>query len=335
MSQTESELLTRFVWTGPALSRAIVSIAEVGIADLIEPGQPQPVSLLACATKTDESVLYRVLRFVASHGIFQETISQHFDHTALSAVLRSDAPGSYRAAAQLAHPIFSAWDGLHHSLYTGEPGFQKVFGAPVFHYIGTHPELGPAFDAGMTSMNFYETDAMLDAYDFAGVSVLADIGGGNGSLISAVLQRYPQMTGIVFDQDHAAGRAQETVRASGVADRCTVISGNFFSAIPPGADAYLLRHVIHDWTDEQSIQILRQCRKVIPVTGRLLIVDSVVPAGNAPSPAKDYDILMMIYPGGRERTEEEFRTLCRASGFDLISTTPTASMVSVLMAKPV
>jgi len=334
MSQTETDLLTTLVWTGPVLSRAIVSIAEIGIADLIEEGQPQPVSLLAAGTKTNESVLYRVLRFVASHGIFQETGNRSFDHTPLSATLRSDAPGSYRAGAQLLHPIFAAWDGLHHTLYTGEPGFQKVFGAPVFNYIVAHPELGPLFDAGMTSMNFYETGAMLDAYDFSSANVLADIGGGNGSLISAVLRRYPQMKGILFDQDHVAGRAQENIRASGVADRCTIVPGNFFEAIPPGADTYLFRHIIHDWTDEQSIQILRQCRKVIPANGRLLIADSVVPSGNTPSAAKDYDMLMLIYPGGRERSKEEFGELCKASGFELASITPTTTMISVVTARP-
>jgi hypothetical protein len=335
MSQAENERLTRLVWTGPALSRAIASIAEIGMADLIEPGQSQPVNHLSNATKTDQGVLYRVLRFLASHGIFQETQNRHFDHTALSAVLRTDAPGSYRGAARLLHPVFAAWDGLHHSLYTGEPGFQKAFGAPVFDYIVAHPELGPLFDAGMTSMNFYETGAMIDAYDFTGVDVLADVGGGNGSLISALLQRYPKMKGILFDQDHVAGRAQENLRSSGVGDRCTVIAGNFFEAIPSGADAYLFRHIIHDWTDEQSIQILRQCRQVIPANGRLLIVDSVVPAGNAPSPAKDYDILMLTYPGGRERTEEEFRTLCTAAAFEVTSITPTPTMISVVTARPV
>jgi hypothetical protein len=334
MSQAETEHLNRIV-IGAALSRALSSIAEFGIADLIQPGEPQPVSHLASASRTNAPVLYRVLRFMASHGIFQDTRDRHFDHTALSAVLRSDAPASYRAGAQLFHHLFPAWDGLHHSLQTGEPGFQKVFGAPVFDYVGAHPELGPIFDAGMTSLNFYETAAMLDAYDFTGINVLADIGGGNGSLVAAVLTRYPQMRGILFDLGHVAGRAQDNLRTSGLADRCTVITGSFFETIPSGADAYLFRHIIHDWTDEQCIQILGHCRKAIPANGKLLIVDGVVPPGNASSLVKDYDMTMLTFPGGRERTEAEFATLCKASGFELTSITRTTSMISVVTGKPV
>jgi hypothetical protein len=244
---------------------------------------------------------------MASYGLFQESDNRHFDHTPLSAALRSDAPGSYRAAAQLFHPIFAAWEGLHHSIQTGEPAFNKVFGAPVFDYIQTHPDLGPLFDAGMGSINFYETAALLDAYHFGGINVLADIGGGNGSLISAVLARHPKMHGILFDLGHVVGRAKENLQAAGLADRCRVIEGSFFESIPAGADAYLFRHIIHDWTDEQCIQILGNCRKVIPATGKLIIADCVVPAGNKPSLSKDMDITMLTFPGGQERTEAQFR----------------------------
>jgi hypothetical protein len=334
MPQAETEVLTRII-IGAALSRVVGSIAELGVADLIQPGQPQPVSHLAGATKTHEPSLYRMLRFMASHGLFQETTNRHFDHTALSAALRTGVPDSYRAAAQLFHHTFAAWGGLHHSLLTGEPAFINAYGAPVFGYIAAHPELGPIFDAGMTSLNYYETPAMLDACDLTGIGVLADIGGGNGSLISAVLARYPGMKGILFDLGHVAGRAKDNLKASGLSDRCTVIEGSFFETIPAGADAYLFRHIIHDWTDEQCSQILGHCRNAIPANGRLLIVDCVVPGGNAPSIAKDYDITMLTFPGGQERTEAEFRSLLKASGFELISITPTTTMISVVEGKPV
>jgi precorrin-6B methylase 2 len=329
MAQQETEHLTRILISA-ALSRAVGSVAELGVADLIQTGQPQPVEHLARASKTHEPSLYRILRFMASYGIFQETGNRHFDHTPLSAALRSDAPGSLRAGAQLFHHIFAGWDGLHHSIQTGEPAFTKVFGAPIFEYIPTHPELGPIFDAGMTSINYYETAAMLDAYKFTGINVLADIGGGNGSLLSAVLARYPHMQGILFDLGHVVGRAKENLKAAGLADRCRVIEGSFFESVPAGADAYLFRHIIHDWTDEQSIQILRHCRKVIPAHGKLLIADCVVPAGNAPSLAKDMDIAMLTFPGGQERTEAQFRSLLKASGFELKSITPTTTMISVV-----
>ncbi len=334
MAQQETEQLTHIL-TSAALSRAVSTIAELGVADLIQAGHPEAVEHLASATKTHEPSLYRILRFMASHGLFQEAENRHFDHTPLSAALRSDAPGSYRAAAQLFQPIFAAWEGLDQSVQTGEPGFNKVFGVPVFEYIPLHPELGPLFDAGMTSMNFYETPAMLDAYDFSGIRVLADIGGGNGSLISAVLARYPNMKGMLFDLGHVVGRAKENLQAAGLDGRCSVSEGSFFETIPGGADAYLFRHIIHDWTDEQCIQILGHCRRAIPANGKLLIVDSVVPAGNAASLSKDMDMIMLTFPGGQERTEAQFGALLKAAGFELTSITPTTSMVSVVEGKPV
>jgi O-methyltransferase domain len=195
--------------------------------------------------------------------------------------------------------------------------------------------MGPIFDAGMTSLNFYETVAVLDAYDFAGINVLADIGGGDGSLLSAVLARYPNMKGILFDLGHVVRRAKENLKAAGLAERCGVIEGSFFESIPAGADAYLFRHIIHDWTDEQSIQILGHCRKVIPANGNLLIVDCVVPGGNAPSPSKDMNVNMLTFPGGQERTEAQFRSLLKASRFELKSITPTTTMINVVQGKPV
>jgi hypothetical protein len=335
VGQQENEQLSQITITGAALSRAVCSIAELGVADLIEAGQPQPVEYLARASNAHEPSLYRVLRFLASHGLFQETEHRHFDHTPLSAVLRTDAPDSYRAGAQLFHHLFAGWNGLHHSAQTGEPGFNKVFGAPIFDYIQAHPEMGPVFDAGMTSFNCYETAAILDAYDFSGINVLADIGGGNGSLLSAVLSRNPKMKGILFDLGHVVGRAKEKLKAAGLAERCTAIEGSFFESIPAGADAYLFRHIIHDWTDEQCMQILGNCRKVIPANGKLLIADCVVPAGNAPCMSKGMDMVMLTFPGGKERTEAEFRSLLKASGFELKSITRTATTICVVEGRPV
>ena len=333
MAQAETEQLNRMVLSA-ALSRAICTVAELGIADHIGAGTAQPVELLAKATATHERSLYRILRFLASHGLFQETGERQFDHTPLSQCLRSDAEGSYRAAAQMFHQTFQAWDGLHHSALTGEPGFNKVFGQPIFEYIGAHPELAPIFDAAMSAIHGHETAAMLDAYDFSGVQVLADIGGGNGSLIGAVLQRYPAMKGMLFDLGHVTGRAQEFIQAGGLSDRCSILEGSFFESIPGGADAYIFRHIIHDWTDEQCVQILNHCRQVIPSNGRLLIVEAVVPEGNQPSLAKDFDMTMLTFPGGIERTEMEYGSLLEQAGFRLTSFTPTASPVSVIEGIP-
>ncbi len=187
----------------------------------------------------------------------------------------------------------------------------------------------------MPAIHGHETTAMLEAYDFSAIQLLADIGGGNGSLIGAVLQRYPKLKGLLFELGHVVGRARESLRAYGVDNRCSVLEGNFFESVPSGADAYLFRHIIHDWTDEQSVQILNNCRKVIPNNGRLLIIEAVVPTGNEPSLAKDFDMVMLALPGGIERTEEEYRFLLELAGFQLSSITPTASVISVVEGKPI
>jgi hypothetical protein len=333
MAQAETEHLSKIVLNA-ALSRAVCTVAELGVADHIEAGAAQPVESLAQATATHERSLYRILRFLASYGIFQETGNRQFEHTPLSLALRTDAQASFRPAAQMFHQMFAAWDGLHHAALTGEPGFNKVFGQPIFDYIGAHLELAPVFDAGMTSIHGHETAAMLEAYDFSGVQVLADIGGGNGSLISAVLARYPAMRGMLFDLGHVTGRARENIQSKGLGDRCTISEGSFFESIPEGADAYLFRHIIHDWTDEQCVQILSNCRKVIPNNGRLLIVEAVVPEGNEPSLSKQFDMTMLVFPGGLERTEMEYRTLFEQAGFRLTTITPTGSAVSVVEGIP-
>ncbi len=333
MAQRETEQLNA-IFQAAALSRALCTAADLGIADHITQGSPKSAGYLARATGAHERSLYRMLRFLASHGLFHETNNGEFDHTPLSAALRSDVKGSYRAAAQLFHHVFSGWDGLDHAVRTGESGFTKVFGKPVFEYAAEHPEIGALFDAGMTCIHGYETTAMLEAYDFGGIRVLADIGGGNGSLIAAVLKRYPAMHGLLFDLGHVVGRARENVNASGIADRCRVIEGSFFETLPTGADAYLFRHIIHDWTDEQSVGILSRCRKAMPANGRLLIVECAVPTGNAPSISKDFDMTMMTFPGGVERTEAEFRTLFEKSGFKLTSVTPTTTMISIIEGTP-
>ena len=333
MALRETEQLTRMI-TAAALSRAICTIGELGIADHIEPGVPQPVKRLAERTGAHARSLYRMLRFMASHGVFRETADHSFDHTAPSAALISTADGSFRPAARMFHRMFAGWDGLHHAVATGGQSFEHVYGQPLFDHICSNPELAPIFDAGMTAFHGHETNAMLDAYDFSDTRVLADIGGGNGSLLGAVLLKYPHIRGILFDLGHVAGRARAAMQTLGLHERCSVVEGNFFESIQEGADTYLMRHIIHDWTDEQSVQILRNCRKVIPPTGRVLLVEFAVPPGNEPALGKDADMLMLAFPGGMERTEEEYRVLFEQSGFKLVKTTPTSSAVCVVEGRP-
>jgi hypothetical protein len=334
MGLQETEELTSMI-ARAALARAICTIGELGVADHIRAGTPQSVRELARLANAHELSLYRVLRFTASYGVFREVGHREFDHTALSSALSTNAEGSFRAAARMYHRIFAGWDGLHHTVQTGEPSFEKVYGKPLFEYIGAHPDLAPIFDAGMTAFHGPETDAMLDAYDFGEIERLADIGGGNGSLIGAVLQRYPNLKGILYDIGHVTQRASQALRTLGLQKRCSVIAGDFFESVPEGADAYLMRHIIHDWPDEQAIRILSNCRRVIPRHGRILLVEFAVPSGNEPSLGKDTDMIMLAFPGGMERTEEQYRVLLERSGFRLSHVTPTRSAVCVIEGRPV
>jgi O-methyltransferase domain len=334
MAVVETERLSRMV-ASAALGRAISTIAELGIADHIPPASSQPVEKLAEFTGTHERNLYRLLRFTASYDVFRETGDREFEHTSLSALLRTDADGTFQPAAKMFHHIFAGWNGIHHAVKTGESSFENVYGQALFPYVGAHPELAPIFDAGMTAFHGHETQAMLDAYDFSGVKVLADIGGGNGSLLAAVLRRYPEIRGILFDLGHVCGRSRAAMQSHGLSDRCSVLEGSFFDSIPEGADTYLMRHIIHDWTDEQSVQILSNCRKVIPKDGRVLLVEFEVSGPNQPCLGKDADMIMLAFPSGMERTKEEYAALFTRSGFQLTKVTPTKSSVSIFEGSPV
>jgi len=333
MSLRDNEQLSQMV-LNTLHAKAVCIVANLGIADQIPLGAAKSAAEVAQATGCHAPSLYRMLRLLASHGVFKETSAGTFEHTPLSAALRADAEGSFHAGAKLFHQVFEIFDKLDHTVQTGESGMVKVFGMSMFEYLKDKPQLAALFDAGMTSFHGYETGAMLDAYDFSGIGVLADLGGGNGSLLAGILRRYPRMRGILFDMDHVVARAGQSAHIQAVAERCTSVAGSFFETAPSGADAYLMRHVLHDWTDEQCVSILRNVRRVVPPQGRLLIVECVVPPGNERSISKDYDILMMVGPQGLERTEAQFRSLFQQSGFEVTGITPTSSMISVIEAAP-
>jgi SAM-dependent methyltransferase len=310
-------------------------VAELGIADLIPRGGTRSAAELAAASGCDESHLYRTLRLLASYGFFQETAPRSFALTDHAESLRQDAPESMRAAWRMFHRLFKTQGGLEEGLRKGGTPFEYVFGQNVFGHLSSHPDDAAVFDAGMTAIHGPETAAILEAYDFNGIETLADIGGGAGGLLIGTLSRYPKLKGLLFDLGHVIGRARANVAGAGLTDRCRVEEGNFFESIPSGADAYVMSHIIHDWTDEQSIGILKNVRRVIRVGGRLLLVEAVVPPGNERSVSKDLDFTMLMYPGGKERTEDEYRALFAASGFALHGITPTMSPMSVIEARPV
>jgi hypothetical protein len=321
---------------GTHMGHAACAVAELGIANLIPRGGSRPVGDLASEAGCDAVHLYRTLRLLASYGFFQETTPRSFALTPTAEAMRDDAPESTRAGWRMFGRILPATvRGLDEGLRTSGTPLTVGLGQPLFDFLMSSPEDAALFDAGMTAIHGPETDAMLEVFDFSGIGTLADVGGGNGSLLGTVLTRYPQMRGLLFDRPHVIERAKGGLERAGLNGRCRLESGDFFQAIPSGADAYLFRHIIHDWTDEQSAVILANCRKVIPAHGRLLLVEVVVPTGNERSMAKDFDFAMLLFTGGRERTEGEYRDLFRSSGFALQGITPTASPVSVIEGRPV
>jgi predicted O-methyltransferase YrrM len=251
--------------------------------------------------------------------------------TPLAQCLRSDLPGSQHALAIMCgEEHYRAWGELLYSVQTGQTAFDKLYGMPVFDFLSRHPEQAKIFDAAMVGVHGRETAALIEAYDLSGITVLADIGGGNGSLLTGVLQKYPALRGILYDLPAVAQRAKANLQSAGLAERCQVIGGSFFESVPSGADAYLMRHIIHDWDDAKAITILRNVHRAIGKEGRLLVVEDVIPPGNEPSFGKLLDLTMLVVPGGKERTEDEYRALYKAGGFDLTRIVPTKAGVSVI-----
>jgi hypothetical protein len=237
-------------------------------------------------------------------------------------------------AVMMGEEHFRAWSELLYSVRTGRASFEHVFGLPVFEYLGTKPQQAALFDAAMTSIHGAETGQMVAAYDFTGIGTLADIGGGNGSTITGILAANPSLRGILYDLPHVVERAKPTIASAGLQDRCQLVGGSFFEKVPSGADAYLLRHIIHDWDDERSLTILRNIRRELSPEGRVLIVETVIPAGNEPSFAKWLDLTMLVIPEGKERTEEQYRELLKSADLELARIVPTEGHISFIEARP-
>ncbi len=328
-AQEAAETVNRLI-TGYWSTQAVYVAAKLGIADLVAKGG-RTADDLAKDVEADGPSLYRLLRALAGLGVFTSDEQGRFSLTPVGERLRSDVPGSQRALAIMSgEEHYVAWGHLLYSVQTGKIAFDKVYGMPVFDFLSQHEEQAKLFDLAMVGVHGRETSAMTDAYDFSGIRVLADVGGGNGSLLTTVLQKHTKLKGMLYDLPGVTERAKANLQAAGIADRCQVIGGSFFESIPAGADAYLMRHIIHDWDDEKSITILKNVCKVIPPEGRLLLVEGVIPPGNEPSFSKLLDLTMLTIPGGKERTAEEYRELFAAGGFELTRIVPTQAEVSVI-----
>lgn len=313
------------------ISRAIYIAAKLGIADHLRDGH-KTAEELAAATGTHASSLYRVLRALASVGVFVEDETKGFTLTPLAETLRTDAPGSLRAFAtvELGEEHYPAWGELLHSVKTGEIAFDRAFDMPVWNFFEQNPENAKTFNDAMTGMTLAVNDAVLSSYDFSSISKIVDVGGGHGSLIASILKANPQMKGVLFDAPSVIEGARSRIEAEGITDHCELAAGDFFQSVPGGGDAYILKWIIHDWDDERSITILRNCHRAMTENGKLLLVEAVVPRGSEPHFSKFIDLNMLVMTGGRERTENEYRMLLEATGFKLTRIIATESPMSVI-----
>jgi hypothetical protein len=319
--------------TGHWVSRIVYLAAKLALADRLADG-PKSADELAEATGTHAPSLYRFMRGLANLGILTESATRRFVLTPLGEALKTGAPGSARASVLT---IASDWwirgfSELGYSVQTGKSGFEKALGVSIFDWLAKNPEDASLFSETMIGFHGAEPPAVAAAYDFSNVATLVDVGGASGHLLGTVLGRYPALRGILFDLPHVVREAPTLLTAHGVADRVTIQAGSFFETVPEGGDAYLLSHIIHDWNEQQCLTILGHCRRVMRPADRLLIIEMVLPEGDTPHPGKMLDLMMLVGPGGQERTEKEYGALLDKAGFRLIRVVPTSSPVSVVEA---
>ena len=320
---------------GYYLTQVIYVTAKLGIADQLR-GGPQTAEQLSRLTGAHPRSLHRLLRTLTSFGVFAEDADGRFRLTDLGNLLRADVDDSLRdQALAVGDTHYAAFGELLHGITTGHPGFDKAFGAPLFDYLAANQDAADTFDAALADLRSQATDAVLDCCDFAGVSSVVDVGGGAGNLLFAILRKYPSIRGVLFDRPGTVKRAEMRLGTASIAARCAFIDGDFFKALPADADIYLMRHVIHDWDDPRATQILRNCRRAMGDGGKLLLVESIIEAGNEPSLGKWMDLLMLALTGGMERTEQEYRELLSQSGFQLERVTPSPAGIHVMEALPI
>lgn len=316
------------------VSHIVYVATKLGLADHLANG-PMNAEQLARLTGTHEPSLYRLMRTLAGLGILTEDEEHRFALTAVGDALKTGAPGSARATILT---IASDWwvsgfGQLLYSVQTGKPGFEKLLGMPIFDWFAKNPEEASMFNETMVGIHGAEPAAVAAAYDFSGVKTIVDVGGGTGNLLTTILGKYPASRGILYDVPHVVRDAPGLIQERGLTDRVTIEAGSFFESVPAGGDAYLLSHIIHDWTEDQCLTILGHCRRAMNPASRLLIIEMVLPHGNTPHPGKLLDMMMLVGPGGRERTEEEYGTLLGKAGLRVTRVVPTETAVSIVEAK--
>lgn len=324
--------------SGFLVTQMLALSARLGLADRLAI-RPRHHQELAEEVKVAPAALYRLLRALASQGVFAEDTAQPgvFGMTPVAELLRTEVPGSQRSWAML-HGSEWFWNSvghMPHSIRTGGPAFQDLYGTGTFQYFAREPHQGELFFAAMNQVTELILPALLTAYSFAPFRHVIDIGGGLGSLVAAVLRNQPLMKGTLYDLPYMADPAKAYLAGQGLAERCDVVTGDFFENVPEGGDLHLLKWIIHDWNDEQAIAILRNCRSAIRPDGRLVLVEQVVADGNVPCPGKMMDIVMLLMEQGRERREDEFAAIFEAAGFRLNRCLPLLGPWSAIEATPV
>jgi hypothetical protein len=303
---------------GYQITQAIHVASVLGIAGLLKDG-PRAIDELASATKTHPRTLYRLLRALAAVGVFHEEEDRRFSLTAMGDCLRPDSATPIGSWAQYVGTpyVWRTWCHLLDSVRTGENTFQAVHGKDVWHYRAEHPDDRATFDRAMTDMSRGSAEAVIAAYDFSGFRHVVDVGGGRGLMLSEILSAQPRMQGTLFDQPGVVAEAKAVLEGRGVSDRCRIIGGSFFEAVPEGGDAYVMRAIIHDWEDDEAIAILKVCRRAMRDDAKLLLIERLIAPPNQMPASKFSDLNMLVMPGGLERTDKEFSHLLAAGGFEL------------------
>jgi len=308
--------MMQMLWPGAMAVQAIHVAAKLALADFVA-GGPKSTRELADATRTHGPAMARLLRALTSLGIFVEDTTGWYRQTALSDSLRSDHPESIRPFAMMlgAHFVWKPSGALQETVRTGQPSFERVYGAPFFEYLAGHPDDAAFFNAAMSSSPGYLA-AIVGAYDFSKFERIVDVGGGHGLLLAGILAANPRLRGVLYDLPGVAA-GSSALGQEPISQRCEIIGGDFFKGVPGGADAYMLKGIIHDWNDEAALKILKNCRRAIRPDGTLLIVEAVLTPSTDPATAL-MDMLMMVLTSGRERTESEFRSLLQEAGFSMV-----------------
>jgi hypothetical protein len=311
---------------GFQVTQAIRVAATLRVADHLKDG-PRSSDDLAALTQSNAGALYRLLRALAAVGVFREEADRRFALTPMGDCLRSDSSTPVGAWAEhVGNPNFwQAWGHLLHSIRTGENAFQDLHGMDVWQYRAKHPEANAIFNRAMTNMSRGSTDTILSAYDFSGFRHIVDVGGGQGAMLAAILNACPQTRGTLFDQPRVVEGAEANLKERGVMYRCDIVGGSFFESVPQGGDAYLMRYVIHDWEDREAIAILKVCRDAMREPAKLLLIERNVAPPNEVPATKFSDLNMLVAPGGRERTRDEYASLFQVSGFELTRVVPAGT----------